>query len=144
MLEHGKNIVYESAAINQYIDETWTARPLMASAPYERAMERVATHWANTTLAKEMYHVIFGIRTTVPAPEVKLLMAHFDELEKRLVRACARRGHVRPYPRLCVRACARALFVTQVALSNHPNINVGGKKGPFFMGGERFGFADVM
>ena len=109
MLEHGKNIVYESAAINQYIDETWTARPLMASAPYERAMERVATHWANTTLAKEMYHVIFGIRTTVPAPEVKLLMAHFDELEKRLVRAPGVDTCARIHGCACVRARARSL-----------------------------------
>lgn len=108
VLEHGPNVVYESAAINQYIDETWRARPLMAAAPYERAMERVATHWANTRLAKEMYHVVFGIRATAHTPDTlhytrvlgdaqRVMTAHevatltgvFDELEARLVRCAA-------------------------------------------------------
>lgn len=52
--------IWESAAINQYVDEKWANSKIMGTDPYKRAMHRVWTHWCNTRASTAIYNALFN------------------------------------------------------------------------------------
>lgn len=50
VLKHGKNRVWESAIINEYLDETFPECPLLPKSPIQRAQARVWINFADTRL----------------------------------------------------------------------------------------------
>jgi glutathione S-transferase len=50
-IEHEGHRIWESAVINEYLDEVFPAPPLLPAAPGPRATARIWIDWANTRLA---------------------------------------------------------------------------------------------
>lgn len=59
-LEHAGQRIVESAVINEYIDETFPAPPLLPRDPARRALARIWIDFANTRLAAAYTRVIWG------------------------------------------------------------------------------------
>lgn len=83
MVDDGK-VIYESAAINQYIDEKWGHGKLMGDDPFHRAMHRVSTHWSNTKFAPAVYHSLFNVNKTPDAENLKRVDEQLAFLESRM------------------------------------------------------------
>ncbi len=60
MLKHGDAVVYESAIINEYIEETWSDPPLMPADPAVRAMARVWIDFANSRYSATHYKLLMA------------------------------------------------------------------------------------
>ncbi len=50
VLEDGDAVIYESAIIDEYLEEKFPAIPLMPKDPYQRARARIWIDFANTRL----------------------------------------------------------------------------------------------
>ena len=50
VLEDGSAVIYESAIIDEYLEEKYPALPLMPKDPYQRARARIWIDFANTRL----------------------------------------------------------------------------------------------
>ncbi len=48
LIRHQGNVIYESAVINEYLDEVFPAPPLMPSTPAARARARIWMHYCDT------------------------------------------------------------------------------------------------
>lgn len=51
--------VYESAAIFQYLDEQYPEKKLLDGTPFEKAHQRIWTHFCNTKLSTSLYQYMF-------------------------------------------------------------------------------------
>ena len=62
ILQVEEGTIWESAAINQYVDEKWAGGRLMGSDPYKRALHRVWTHWCVRVCTVRAHREAFGHR----------------------------------------------------------------------------------
>ena len=58
VLDDDRRCIWESAAIFQYLDDTYPPK-IMRGTPYEQAMQRVYTHYCNTQFSKALYEYLF-------------------------------------------------------------------------------------
>ena len=70
--------VYESAVINEYLEETYPNNPLMPENPYDRAQVRIWTDYAASRFVKPLYGVF---RAKDPEQEKESRQALCLELE---------------------------------------------------------------
>ena len=52
--------IYESAVINEYLEEAYPEKPLMPESPYDRAQVRIWTDYAASKFVKPLYGVFRG------------------------------------------------------------------------------------
>ncbi len=57
-IRHDGRIVYESAIINEYLDEVFPEPPLMPATPHERAMARIWVDYGNTRFNVASYRFL--------------------------------------------------------------------------------------
>lgn len=60
LLQHGSDKVWESSAINEYLDECYPTPPLMPATPLLRARARIAVDFANTYFAPLYYKLLLA------------------------------------------------------------------------------------
>jgi glutathione S-transferase len=60
VLRHEGRVVYESAIINQYLDEVYPKPPLVPADPYERAQMRIWMDYCETRFLPAMHRVMSG------------------------------------------------------------------------------------
>ena len=58
VLLHRGRVLYESAMVDQYLDEVFPDRPLMPADPGERVIARIWLHHASTTLPRLWYRAL--------------------------------------------------------------------------------------
>ncbi len=58
VLKHGADVVYESAIINEFIEETWPEPALLPADPPRRALARIWIDFANSKLVPSFYKVL--------------------------------------------------------------------------------------
>jgi glutathione S-transferase len=60
VLQHGEQRVWESAIINEYLDEAFPEPPLLPKAPIQRAQARIWIHFADTRLFATTGKLLYG------------------------------------------------------------------------------------
>lgn len=60
VLKYGDNRVWESAIINEYLDETFPEPPLLPNEPIQRAIARIWINFADTRLFAVSYKLLYG------------------------------------------------------------------------------------
>ena len=58
LLKHGSGIVYESAIVNQYLDETFPDRPLMPAEPLSKAEARIWMDYCDSRFMSACHQLI--------------------------------------------------------------------------------------
>ncbi|EDV28295.1 Pyrimidodiazepine synthase [Trichoplax sp. H2] len=77
VLEHGDTVVYETIIIYEYLEDTFTDKPLRSSDPATRAMDRIFLHEIYTNLPPVIRAMMEGI-------EAKRLLDQLLRVENRL------------------------------------------------------------
>ncbi len=60
VIQHGKNRVWESTIVNEYLDEVFPAPPLMPTDPGERAIARIWIDFANVKFVPTFYKLLLN------------------------------------------------------------------------------------
>ena len=58
VIKHEDNCIWESAIINEYLEEAFPEPPLLSSSPSERALARIWIDFANTKLVPVFYKIL--------------------------------------------------------------------------------------
>jgi len=58
VIRHGRSVIWESAVINEYLEEVFADPPLMPEAPEDRARARIWVAYANDTLVPLFYKLM--------------------------------------------------------------------------------------
>ncbi|MCB0272202.1 MAG: glutathione S-transferase family protein [Bdellovibrionales bacterium] len=87
VLIHGENILYESAIITEYLEDTFPTPKLMPDDPYIKAQMRLWTYWCNQHFKHHVDHYKYGTSRSAKedvenAP--KMLTEDLQKLEKAL------------------------------------------------------------
>jgi glutathione S-transferase len=80
-LEHGDLRIWESAIINEYLDEAFAERPLLSREPGTRAIARIWIDFANTRLAPAFSRLLRGATEGEQAQGRRELTAALEYLE---------------------------------------------------------------
>lgn len=75
MLVDGDAVVYESAIINEYLDEKYPAVPLMPKEPLSRSRVRIWIDYCNTRLQRAGGNLAHGHEVEKSAAELKQYLA---------------------------------------------------------------------
>jgi glutathione S-transferase len=81
VLVHGKNRVWESAIVNEYIEETFPDPPLLSTEPIQRAQARIWINFADTRLFAASGKLLYG-RDSQPAAILNELTEHLLFIER--------------------------------------------------------------
>ncbi|MBD2072045.1 glutathione S-transferase family protein [Leptolyngbya sp. FACHB-671] len=81
VLKHGKNRVWESAIINEYLEETFPERPLLPQAPIQRAQARIWINFADTRLFATTGKVLYTHASQPPTEALQELTKHLQFIE---------------------------------------------------------------
>jgi glutathione S-transferase len=82
VLKHGKNRVWESAIINEYLDEAFPEHPLLPKAPIQRAQARIWINFADTRLFATTGKVLYARDPQrPPADDLQELTKHLQFIE---------------------------------------------------------------
>ena len=92
VIRHQGRVVYESAIINEYLDEVYPEPPMMPEAPGARATVRIWIDFMNMKLLPCFYRLLMAQEPEKQAQEAETLTAHF-----RLVEAAVRDEGSGPY-----------------------------------------------
>jgi len=84
VLKHGEHRVWESAIINEYLDETFPDPPLLPKAPIQRAQARIWINFADTRLFAASGKLLYSPDPQHQAEAAKELSAHLQFIETRL------------------------------------------------------------
>jgi glutathione S-transferase len=60
VVKHGENRIWESAVINEYLDEVFPEPPLMPESPGKRAIARIWIDFANTRFTTAFYKLLLS------------------------------------------------------------------------------------
>lgn len=60
VIKHGKNCVWESTIINEYLDEVFPDPPLMPTDPGQRAIARIWIDFANVKFIPTFYKLLLN------------------------------------------------------------------------------------
>jgi glutathione S-transferase len=77
----GDQVVYESAIINEFIDETYPEPALMPSDPYLRAKARIWIDYCNTVWVEDSYALLYAKEPAKQAELKEKLLADFNKME---------------------------------------------------------------
>jgi glutathione S-transferase len=78
VLKHGDNRVWESAVINEYLDETFPEPPLLPKEPMQRAQARIWINFADTRLFATTGKLLYG---RDPQPQTAVLQELAEHLQ---------------------------------------------------------------
>ncbi|NJN58964.1 MAG: glutathione S-transferase family protein [Leptolyngbyaceae cyanobacterium SL_5_9] len=81
VLKHGKNRIWESAIINEYLDETFPERPLMPKTPIQRSQARIWINFADTRLFTATGKVLYSRNQQSLAEGLQKLTQHLQFIE---------------------------------------------------------------
>jgi glutathione S-transferase len=81
VIRHAGRVVYESAIINEYLDEVFPAPPMMPGEPAERATARVWIDFMNMKLLPCFYRLMMAQGADKQDAEADTLRAHFRLME---------------------------------------------------------------
>jgi glutathione S-transferase len=81
VIRHQGRVVYESAIINEYLDEVFAAPPLMPEGPGARATARIWIDFMNMKLLPCFYRLLMAQQSEQRAREGETLTAHFRLME---------------------------------------------------------------
>jgi len=79
VLEDGDAVIYESAIIDEYLEEKFPAIPLMPKYPYQRARARIWIDFANTRLQQAAGNVAHDYRVEKSKEQMKQHLATLDQ-----------------------------------------------------------------
>lgn len=94
LLRHGERRIWESAIINEYIDDTFVDFPLLPKHPGQRAQARMWIHFADSRLFATTGRLLYG---SPPAQHDALRAQLADELRFLEREALGTRSHDGPY-----------------------------------------------
>ena len=78
VLEDGDAVIYESAIIDEYLEEKYPAIPLMPKDPYQRARARIWIDFANTRLQQAAGNVAHDYQVEKSKEQMKQHLATLD------------------------------------------------------------------
>jgi glutathione S-transferase len=81
VLIHGDNRVWESAIVNEYLEETFPDPPLLPTEPIQRAQARIWINFADTRLFAASGKLLYG-RDSQPAAILNELTEHLLFIER--------------------------------------------------------------
>jgi glutathione S-transferase len=81
VIRHQGRVVYESAIINEYLDEVYPEPPMMPEAPGARATVRIWIDFMNMKLLPCFYRLLMAQEPEKQAQEAETLTAHFRLVE---------------------------------------------------------------
>ena len=79
VLEDGDAVIYESAVIDEYLDEKYPAIPLLPKDPYQRARARIWIDFANTRLQQAAGNVAHDHQVEKSKEQMKQHLATLDQ-----------------------------------------------------------------
>ena len=79
MLVDGAAVVYESAIINEYLEEKYPEVPLMPKDPMQRSRARIWIDYANTRLQRAGGYIAHDYQVEKSKEELKQYLATLDE-----------------------------------------------------------------
>jgi glutathione S-transferase len=82
VLTHGDNRVWESAIVNEYLDEVFPDPPLLPTAPIERAQARIWINFADTRLFAASGKLLYGRDSQQPTALRQELAEHLLFIER--------------------------------------------------------------
>ena len=89
LLRHGEAVIYESAVINEYIEEVFPEHPLLPPDPVRRAEARLWIDFANVRFIPPIYRLLMSQEAQTQARQRERLDAAFSRMEAHLA---GRRG----------------------------------------------------
>ena len=78
MLVDGEAVVYESAIINEYLEEKYPAVPLMPKDPFKRSRARIWIDYCNTRLQRAGGNIAHDYQVEKSKEELKLYLETLD------------------------------------------------------------------
>ena len=78
VLEDGDAVIYESAVIDEYLEEKYPQIPLMPKDPYQRARARIWIDFANTRLQQAAGNVAHDYQVEKSKEQLKQHLATLD------------------------------------------------------------------
>ncbi|MBD2185972.1 glutathione S-transferase family protein [Aerosakkonema funiforme] len=82
VIKHGDNTVWESAIINEYLDEVFTEPPLLPKDAGERALARIWIDFANTKFVPAFYNLRINEEREKQQESAQTLHSHLLFMEK--------------------------------------------------------------
>lgn len=82
VFKHGDRVLYESAIINEYIDEVWPKPALMPADPYLRAQARIWIDYCNTRFIDPFYDLLSAREPAAQAELAATLTGCFEYMEE--------------------------------------------------------------
>ena len=82
VLKHGDRVVYESAIINEYVEETWPEPALMPTDPFRRAQARISIDYCNTRFIDAFYDLLSAREPAAQAELAAKLTGCFESMEE--------------------------------------------------------------
>ena len=82
VLKHGEKVVYESAIINEYVEETWPEPALMPADPFRRAQARIWIDYCNTRFIDAFYDLLSAREPAAQAELSAKLTGCFEYIEE--------------------------------------------------------------
>jgi glutathione S-transferase len=82
VLKHGNHRVWESAIVNEYLDETFTETPLMPKEPIQRAQARIWINFADTRLFATTGRLLYSRDPQPPEALLQEITDHLLFMEK--------------------------------------------------------------
>jgi glutathione S-transferase len=82
VLRVGDDVIYESAIINEFIDETWPEPPFMPATPAGRAYARIWIDYANTKFAVSFYKLLLAADDAARREHAEALVGQLRFMER--------------------------------------------------------------
>ncbi len=92
VLNHGNVRVWESAVINEYLDEIFPDPPLLPKKPIQRAEARIWINFADTRLFETTRKLLHGYGSHQQAEETKTLIEHLHFIEQEGLKKLSSKG----------------------------------------------------
>lgn len=92
VLKHGDKRVWESAIINEYLDEAFPERPLLSKEPIQRAQARIWINFADTRLFAASAKLLYSADPQQQAEGAKELPEHLLFIEHQGLRKMSEDG----------------------------------------------------
>lgn len=78
VLVDGEAVVYESAIINEYLEEKYTAVPLMPKSPFQRSRARIWIDYCNTRLQRAAGNIAHDYQVEKSKEELRQYLETLD------------------------------------------------------------------
>jgi glutathione S-transferase len=92
VLKHGNNRIWESAIVNEYLDEVFPEPPLLPKEPIQRAQARIWINFADTRLFATTGRLLYSRDPQPPTAMLKELTEHLLFIEHEGLQKMSHRG----------------------------------------------------